>query len=317
MISIVIPLYNKEHTIQRTLGSVLAQTYQDFEIVIVNDGSTDNGSTAITEYTKDERVRIIDQPNQGVSVARNQGVLHAKNNYIAFLDGDDEWLPTYLECMYQAILKYPNAGMICSAGKVRSGGHEHIRLAKKYDGLITEIDFFHNPHVFLHTSATVVSKKAFNLTQGFPVGMKRNQDFALFFSLALITQVVYCGFPLSIYVGDVEGQATAKPFNEVMSHVINRYNLVYSTWESKAASNKSFIIFMKYELRHTFLSMIKNKDYTTLTNFMEGLENGIEKKFSTWEWSMFKKQSFKILAIFFIYATKIRWRMRDYPIVQS
>ncbi len=317
MISIVIPLYNKAHTIKRTLGSVLAQTFKDFEVVIVNDGSTDNGVNVIHKFTNDKRIKIIEQENQGVSVARNQGVFNSKYNYIAFLDGDDEWLPEYLEYMHKSILKYPKAGFICCAGIIKTGNIELIRLAKKYENQITEINFFENPHVFLHTSATVVLKSEFNKAGGFPLGMKRNQDFALFFSLALITnQIVYCGKPLSVYVGDVEGQATTKPIEEVIHHVIKRFNLVFKTWKTENLSSNEYLIFLKYELRHMFLSMIKKKDYVTLIKFINGLDNDMKKIFIAFELKLYKNDKISFLAKILIYFTKIRWRLRGYPRVK-
>jgi glycosyltransferase involved in cell wall biosynthesis len=112
MFSVVILLYNKAHIIVRTLASVLNQTYTEFEIIIVNDGSTDNSLTVINQFTlNDPRIRIIEQSNQGVSVARNNGVASARYNYIAFLDGDDEWLPGYLAKMKEAIELFPAADM--------------------------------------------------------------------------------------------------------------------------------------------------------------------------------------------------------------
>ncbi|WP_158974672.1 glycosyltransferase family A protein [Cellulophaga sp. L1A9] len=313
MISVVIPLYNKAHTITRTLSTVLEQTFSEFEIVIINDGSTDKGTDVISNYTNDKRVRIIDQVNQGVSVARNQGVLHAKYEYIAFLDGDDEWLPTYLETMYAAITEFPNAGFICCAGKVRSGGRDYLRLADKYSDQIVEIDFFQNPHVFLHSSATVVTKTIFNTTSGFPVGMKQNEDYALFFLLGLLSTVVYCGYPLSIYVGDVQGQATTATFEEVMSDIIKRYNLVFKAYNSQSKSNKSFVIFMKYELRHTFLILINQNKYNLLQKFIDGLDQGIITQFSGLERYFFKNEYLKPLAKALIYSSKLRWRLRKYP----
>ena len=106
MISVVIPLYNKEKQIKRTLQSVLTQTFQDFEIVIVNDGSTDN-STIEVEKIKDSRIRLIHQENAGVSAARNKGIEEAKYELIALLDADDEWKNKYLEVQYDLYKKYP------------------------------------------------------------------------------------------------------------------------------------------------------------------------------------------------------------------
>ena len=83
MFSVVIPLYNKAHTIARTLNSVLNQTYTNFEVLIVNDGSTDKSIEIVKTFMYDKRLKIISQENMGVSIARNVGVAHSKYNYIA------------------------------------------------------------------------------------------------------------------------------------------------------------------------------------------------------------------------------------------
>ena len=83
MISIVIPLYNKEQQIGKTLESVFAQSFQDYEVVIVNDGSTDK-SVEIVEGMADKRIRLINQKNSGVSAARNKGIQESRGEYIAF-----------------------------------------------------------------------------------------------------------------------------------------------------------------------------------------------------------------------------------------
>jgi glycosyltransferase involved in cell wall biosynthesis len=314
MFSVVIPLYNKAHTIKNTLSTVLNQTYKDFEVVIVNDGSTDNGVSVIKNFTDDSRIKIINQKNQGVSVARNVGVENANNQYIAFLDGDDEWLPDYLLKMQEAIQKFPDAGLFCSGGKILSNSSEKIRLAKKYQRLITEINFFENPHVFLHSSATVVAKSMFEKTKGFPVGMKRNEDFALFYSLALQTKVIYIGFNLSIYMGDIEGQATKVSFKEVKHDIIDRFNIVHKAWCDFGKKNKIYRVFTKYELRHLFLGFIKSKDYENNMFFLIHLNRDLLSVFYNWEWVLYTKPIYNKIAIIYIYLTKIRWRLRNYPV---
>lgn len=314
MISVVIPLYNKEATIISTVSSVLNQVFTDFELVIVDDGSTDNGVNVIKSFTNDSRVKIFQQENQGVSVARNKGVEIAIYEYVAFLDGDDLWEPEYLEKMVEGITRYPEAGMFCCAGKVRSGGNDTLRLAEKYKKKISPINFFENPHVFLHTSATIIAKKYFKKAYGFPVGMKRNQDFAFFFSLALITpQVVYCGYPLSIYVGDVEGQTTGTPFVQVIEHVSKRFKHVYNSYKLTENKNTAFIIFLKYELRHLFKVILNNEEHKVLLGFIALLDKEIINEFSSLELALYKKKKFKKIALLFIDITKIRWKLRGYP----
>ncbi|MGI9067135.1 MAG: glycosyltransferase family 2 protein [Pyrinomonadaceae bacterium] len=95
-VSIVIPLYNKAPYVERALDSIGAQTFSDFEVIVVDDGSTDDGASVVTRYP-DPRVRLITQANTGPGPARNAGVAEAQGKFIAFLDADDEWLSTYLE----------------------------------------------------------------------------------------------------------------------------------------------------------------------------------------------------------------------------
>jgi hypothetical protein len=94
-VSIVIPLFNKERTVERALRSVVAQSYADFEVIVVDDGSTDR-SAEFAKRVKDRRIRIISTPNHGPGAARNRGVAESRGEIVAFLDSDDEWLPHYL-----------------------------------------------------------------------------------------------------------------------------------------------------------------------------------------------------------------------------
>lgn len=110
MFSVVIPLYNKEKSIINTIQSVLNQTFQDFEIVVINDGSTDK-SAEIVEHIKDFRIRLVHQENQGVSAARNRGIKEAKYDWVTFLDGDDWWSDDFLTVLNDLQIKYPDAGI--------------------------------------------------------------------------------------------------------------------------------------------------------------------------------------------------------------
>ena len=111
MISVVIPLYNKETSIAQSLNSVLSQSYNDFEVVLVDDGSTD-GSVAIVESINDSRIHLIRQENGGPSKARNTGVKYAKGEWILFLDADDELLPGALEMFADTIMANPSYDFI-------------------------------------------------------------------------------------------------------------------------------------------------------------------------------------------------------------
>lgn len=104
-ISVIIPCYNQEKYIQETLDSVLLQTFSDYEVIIINDGSTDNSLSILTQYTKQypQKIKLINQENKGVITARNNGISHASGKYIFPLDGDDKIAHNCLEVLYKAM----------------------------------------------------------------------------------------------------------------------------------------------------------------------------------------------------------------------
>jgi len=112
LVSVIIPLYNKEKWVKRSLKSALDQTYATIEILIVNDGSTDN-SLQVVSLVSDSRIKIIDKPNAGVSSARNLGMEHAKGEFIAFLDADDEWEARHLEVLLEGFECFKDAVVVC------------------------------------------------------------------------------------------------------------------------------------------------------------------------------------------------------------
>lgn len=113
LISVIIPVYNAEKTISETIASVLCQTFSNFEIIVINDGSQDR-SLEMIQKIKDERLKVFSYKNDGVCVARNRGIAHAKGDFIAFLDADDLWMPDKLELQLKALQQYPEAGVAYS-----------------------------------------------------------------------------------------------------------------------------------------------------------------------------------------------------------
>lgn len=169
-ISVVIPLYNKEKSIASTLRTVLNQTFSDYEIVIVNDGSTDY-SVAEAGKVQDDRIRLIHQQNAGVSAARNRGIEEAKGELIAFLDADDEWSPEYLFTQYHLYQKYPQCDVFACNYEIQDFYQNRTpatirRLPfKEKDGILNnyfEVASCSNPPLW--TSAVMVKKNS--LTKG-------------------------------------------------------------------------------------------------------------------------------------------------------
>lgn len=205
MISIIIPLYNKQKQIQKTLESVFFQTYKDFEVIIVNDGSTDNSVERVKEFLEIrklegfyEKVRIITQENGGVSKARNTGIENARGEYIAFLDADDEWKPEYLQTQKDLIDKYPAASVFATNYELKDfqGITSPITIKnlnfKNSDGYLN--NYFQvaaNSHPPLWTSAIVIKKKAIKDVGGFPVGIKSGEDLLTWAKLAVRYKIAY------------------------------------------------------------------------------------------------------------------------------
>ncbi len=168
-ISVIIPVYNKEKYIQNTLESVLRQTFTDFEIIIIDDGSTDDSMDIATSF-KHPAIRIFRQKNQGVSMARNKGASLAKGNILAFLDADDLWLPEHLETLKKLSNKYPEAGFFATAYSIR---YNH-QLKKDFIGnfdktyqLIPKFYQYSYEFPLFFTSNFAVRKKVFLETGGF------------------------------------------------------------------------------------------------------------------------------------------------------
>ena len=132
--SVVIPAYNSEDTVGETLDSVLAQTMSDFELIVVDDGSSDGtpGRIAIAAES-DPRVRLITQENGGTAAARNAGIAAARAPFVSFLDDDDLWLPGYLERSCSALLRFPDAGFAFSNAWLYDQDRSEIRRRTSFE----------------------------------------------------------------------------------------------------------------------------------------------------------------------------------------
>ena len=126
-ISVVIPLYNKEKHIRHTVESILNQSFTNFELIIIDDGSTDS-SADVVRSIQDNRIRFIQKQNEGVSVARNVGIINAETPYVAFIDADDEWDCDFLKEIVELIQKYPDAGIWATAFSVQERNGERYEL---------------------------------------------------------------------------------------------------------------------------------------------------------------------------------------------
>lgn len=161
LVSVIIPMYNAEKTIETSINSIFNQTYKDYEIIIINDGSKDKSKEIVEKIinnNKDKKILLINKENGGVSSARNFGIKNANGEYIAFLDSDDEWLPEKLEKQADILIKNKEIDFI---GCNRNNEKTSV-LLKKFDRL-KKIEF--NDillKMFPQTSTAVIKKNVFN-----------------------------------------------------------------------------------------------------------------------------------------------------------
>ncbi|WP_052723252.1 glycosyltransferase family A protein [Methanosarcina barkeri] len=214
--SVVIPLYNKEPHIKRALDSVINQTVQDFEIIVVNDGSTDKSADVVKSFS-DARIRLINQKNAGVSVARNRGINEAKSELIAFLDADDEWMPDYLETILRLREKYPYAGLYATSLKtefidnVLMDKDKELRKLIPDEGLILNFfkvnlkDISHKD--IFYTSSVTVPKKIFLEIGGFQTGFWWGEDIDMWGRIALKYPFAYSSQVCAVYYQNVVNSA--------------------------------------------------------------------------------------------------------------
>lgn len=164
--SIIIPLYNKENAIENTLKSVFNQSFTDYEVIVINDGSTDNSEEKVNAFS-DSRLRLIFTENKGVSHARNLGISESKGKLIAFLDADDYWFPTHLASLHQLHKNFPEAGLLATNYQFYYSDKKIIQPVfdafptEKWSGIVP--DFFKASMQFrlAWTSAVAVRKDVF------------------------------------------------------------------------------------------------------------------------------------------------------------
>lgn len=197
MISVIIPLYNKASQIVATLQSVLAQTFPHFEIVVVDDGSTD-GSAERVEQIKDERIRIVRQRNAGVSAARNRGIEEARYGLIAFLDADDRWKPDFLQTQYGLSVKYPQCSVFAVNYEfIEPNGVCCCTTIRKLpfvgdDGVLDNyFEVAACSHPPICSSALMVRKEAMLSIGGFPLGIRLGEDLLTWARLACRYSIAY------------------------------------------------------------------------------------------------------------------------------
>lgn len=204
-VSVVVPLYNKAAFVMRAIDSVLAQSRQPAEVIVVDDGSTDGGAEAVNRIS-DPRLRLLRQSNGGVSAARNAGIAAARFPLIAFLDADDQWMQHHLETIIQMTERYPACDVFATSYFFQSSQTCHrpaiLRRANLQgpDGVLKDylLTAIHSdPPLF--SSAVAVTKQALDQIGGFPIGIAQGEDLITWVRLALNFQIAYSQQPSVLF----------------------------------------------------------------------------------------------------------------------
>ncbi|WP_312311702.1 glycosyltransferase family 2 protein [Empedobacter brevis] len=263
MISIVIPLYNKALYIKETINNILNQTYQEFELIVVNDGSQDQGPEIVQSFN-DSRIRLINKVNGGVSSARNVGIKEAKYDYIAFLDADDEWLPNHLEEINKLIANYgdeadvfvTNFARKYTDGRIianRNNNEQQKGVIENYFKVVLK-------KAIIHTSCVCVSKRALDEIDGFDEQLSRGEDIDVWIKLARKYKIAYSPVVTEYYLQEAANNSKKKfDIKKSYTFYIDRNDFISK--EDELFNNK--MITRKY------LSLCKELDFNNFFKLLK------------------------------------------------
>lgn len=276
--SVVIPLYNKERYIKSTIESVLGQTYSRFELIVIDDGSTDS-SASIVAAIPDERIRLIQQTNAGVSAARNRGIINARYEYIAFLDADDLWNTDYLETIASLIDRFPSEGIYATFYRLDDGRSALVtpklepKLATMPEGRLQNyfIAATYGEQPFF-TSSVCSPREILLSLGGFKFGVKHGEDLDMWARIALYHPIVYTREPKVIYRTKADARAMhSRP-------ALTRW--VFRTAAAEAIAPDKLDVSLVQAIKehiarvelYIVIANILNPDHEAVCRFLHGIE---------------------------------------------
>jgi glycosyltransferase involved in cell wall biosynthesis len=273
--SVVIPLYNKEKHIKRAIDSILNQSYQKFEIIVVDDGSEDDGVIKVEEY-EDSRIKLIKQSNKGVSAARNIGIKNAKYDYIGFLDADDVWKKDFLKEIYFLIKDYPNKAAYATGyesylenGSIKKAKYSNTN--DKFRGVIN--NYFKNTlkNSLFSSSSVVIRREIFKDIGYFDESLKLGEDLDMWFRIALKKESAFINKSLATYYRNADNRACnnsvdySSDFIKKIIENIDYYKLPSNKFNQKYINHKliqkskNFMLNNEKEYSRKILTYVSSK----------------------------------------------------------
>lgn len=251
--SIIIPLYNKEEFIQSTVESVLNQSYHRYEIIVINDGSTDKSLDVLAPFINEEKLKVVNKVNSGVSASRNLGVKEAKYEWIAFLDADDLWKESYLSEVNRMINTYPIASII---GMNYDCTVPFVNKIYKKEGYIKDYYKISIQEYLFNSSSVALRKSIFK--QGFREDLSIGEDIEMWYRLAKNNIIAYCPYVLSHYRKNMRNEISRQKKSPIKLNW--SYHLNFSSCKSKYEKQYLYKI-----LAATCVISFKSKSFYDIT----------------------------------------------------
>ncbi len=242
MVSVIIPTYNRREFITIALNSVVAQTFQDYEIVVIDDGSTDGTREVLAPYQ--HVVRYFYQENRGIAAARNRGIREAQGEYLAFLDSDDYWLPSKLERQIACFKANPHFGMVATrCSSITPQGTFRKRNRPGTSGWILQDLFTAN---FIRTSSAMVTRECLNTTGLFDESLPECEEYDLWLRIAAHYPIGFINEPLTVYTDNPRGVSTDSLFGRlqrlrVLEKEYLRERIPPALYRKRMASNYHYL----------------------------------------------------------------------------
>lgn len=232
MLSIIIPLYNKETTIKKTLESIFNQDYNDYEIIIVDDGSTDKGLTVINELHSD-KISVYTQPNSGPSVARNLGVRKAKGDWIVFMDADDWFEPGAFKHFMSLVETEKNCFFYCCNYYIERNNSKYLYSSQYKTGFVKNNFLAWCAELCMPRAGASLYRRELLLKHPFNEKLRRYEDAESIFSMMRKERIFRSSTPVMTY--NCNDSSASLPCKEISQDLIG--NLVFkgkSFWEQYA-----------------------------------------------------------------------------------
>ena len=295
LVTVIIPTYNRAKYIEDTIRSVINQTYKNLEIIVYDDGSTDN-TKEIVESFKDKRIKYFWQKNSGMpAVPRNKAINHSSGEYIAFIDSDDLWLPNKLEKQLKEYEQNNNVGLVCTSIIQFNENDEWIKNLELSDKDFTFKSLLFNSHVRL--SSVLVKKSVLNdvgLFDENPI-IRVGEDYELWLRISKKYKIKYIDLPLTRYRHHI-GNISKKNFE-----LINALKAVYSVLFNKKIINRKIYELMieRMNYREMFIKFIKNEKYIDLKTILEAKISFLDKYILAIAYFMLQKDAIRTLQLIY------------------